>query len=93
MSRIRCLLVIRQVTADAGGAQGCILAAGMAGRALLARMRSCEGELRFAVVECCSLPAGRRVTERAILREARRGMIRVRRFLIVRQVAGGAGSA
>ena len=53
-------------------------------------MRSRQGEFRLAVVELRSGPLRGRVAGSAVLRESGCNVVRIRRLLIVRQVARGA---
>ncbi len=55
---IRRLLIVREVTGAAGSAQGRVLAAGVAGRTLLAGMSPRQREPCLAVIESCPLPVG-----------------------------------
>ncbi len=59
----------------------------MARRALLAGVRTGQGEFRLAVIEGRTRPRSGCVAQRAILREARGGMIRVSRAVILCEVA------
>ncbi len=65
----------------------------MAGRTLLAGVGSGQRELSLTVVELCSLPVKGGVTQRAVLREACRRVVWIRRFLVIPQVTTDARCA
>ncbi len=83
--------VLGEVTRDAGSRQSRVLPIRMTRRALLVEVRAGQRKPRFAVIESRPLPAGRRMTQRAVLRETGARMVRVRRLIVVREMAGVAG--
>ena len=92
--RIRRLLELRQMTSRALRSKACELSADMTTRAGSGRMLARQRELCGGVViEHCPSPLRRGVTRFTRLRETRRGMIRIRGLLEIRQVAGRTGCA
>ncbi len=83
--------VIGQVAAFAGGQRTGILAADMALRALHRRVGPGQREPCLVVVELCALPLRGRVTDRAVLREARRRVVGIGGAAVIGQVAALAG--
>ncbi len=86
--RICCVVVARLVTGCATRRQTVVLAAAVARRALLAGMRSCQWEATRSVIKHGPCPRGCVVTNRTILRETRRNVIRIGRVVVARLVTG-----
>jgi len=87
MVRIGGLLVVGQVARSALRGQPRVLPRRVALRARQRHMRSGQREFRLAVIELRPGPLRGGVADSAILREARRHVVRVGRLLIVGQVA------
>ncbi len=85
--RIGRAVVVREVTTVAGGRRAGVLTANVARSALAVAVRPGEGEPGLCMVELGSLPLQSRVTDRAVLGEASRGVIGIRGAVVVRQVA------
>ena len=94
MARVRGVVVVSLVAANADGGQGCVIVVDVAIRALpwRDRVRSCEGERRVVVVEGGIRPDQRVMAQLALCREAScrvRRIGRARVIFLVTRVAGG----
>ena len=87
--RIGSRLELSQVAGDARRRQRRVLAVSVAARARGSRMLAGQRESGRAVVEGRARPLNGAVTERAVLRESRSGVVRIGRRLIQRQVTCG----
>lgn len=88
---IGCLLEVCQVAGDARCRSARILSSHVTLRTLHADVCPCEGKSRPVVIEVCVAPGIRIVAVLAGLRNSGTDVIRIRRLLEVRQVAGHAG--
>lgn len=85
--RVRCLLEVRLVAGDAGGAETDEHPGGMATAACERYMRSRQRECRLGVIEYGAQPIRRAVADRAVGGEAGGNVVRVRGALKVFVVA------
>jgi len=81
---------VRQVAGDASCAESGKHAAGMASRTGQRGVESSQRKCSLGVVEHCSCPGSRSMTDRAIGRKARSRMVRIIGLVVVGQVTGGA---
>jgi hypothetical protein len=89
--RILRRLVVLQVAGLASRTQSGILIVHMARGASNAYVFTCQREPRAGVViECCRSPGSRGVAGLAVLRKTCCGVVRIRRLLVIRQVAARA---
>lgn len=87
---IRSAVEVREMTRVAESTQTCVFAAGVASRAGLANVSSCQREERLGVIENCPRPAVRRVANGAVSRKSSGRMVWIRGLLEVSRVATGA---
>ena len=71
--------------------QAGVIVVHMALRALHARVRASEWECRLGVIKCCRHPRRGGVADLAGLRDPGRRVVRIRRALVILQVARDAG--
>ena len=88
MIRIRRTVESRQMTGCAVCREARINIALVAGRALHAAMRTCQGKRGRGVIERCARPGSRIVAGCTLLRESGLRMVRVRRAAVIRQMTG-----
>jgi len=79
--------VILLMAAVAGGRQAGVIVVHVALRALHAGVRASEWKRRLRVIECCRHPRGGGVADLTGLRDPGRRMVRIRRALVVLQMA------
>ncbi len=86
--RTSCLVEVCKMTGDTGGIEARELPVVMAVGALQRRMRAGQGEPGRRMIKPASLPLQGRMTDRAILREARGDVVRIGRLIEFREVTG-----